>query len=73
MDVGASRIQIASGVDAAATAGMRSVGYKVESTGAAILGSAAFCDANMDGVVNTLDLVLISSAGKFGSSQAAFW
>jgi len=102
VDVGGSRIQIASGADAAvikadvlagrggagdwtgtsginssvaagAVAGTRGVGYRVDAGGAAILGYAAPGDANMDGAVNSLDLVLISSEGKFGSGQAAYW
>lgn len=64
---------IVSSAIAAAEPGTRSIGYVVAADGSAIVGFAAPGDANMDGVVNTLDLVMISSSGKFGSGQSSFW
>jgi len=58
---------------AAATPGTRSVGYRVAGDGSGVVAFAAPGDANLDGVVNTLDLVLISAEGRFGTGQAADW
>lgn len=58
---------------AAASAGARTVGYRVGSDGSALLAFAAPGDVNLDGVVNTLDLVAMTAAGKFGTNAAAVW
>lgn len=58
---------------AAASAGTRTVGYRVGEDGSALLAYAAPGDANLDGVVNTLDLVAMTAAGKFGTTAAAVW
>jgi hypothetical protein len=51
------------------------VGYRVLGTGAAIVAWAAYGDSNLDGQVNTTDINLINTGGKFGqgASTGAVW
>jgi hypothetical protein len=51
------------------------VGYRVLGSGAAIVAWAAFGDSNLDGIVNTTDINLINTGGKFGAgaSTGAVW
>ncbi|MBM4021472.1 MAG: hypothetical protein FJ284_04370 [Planctomycetes bacterium] len=58
---------------AAAIAGTRSVGYRVEADGSAFVSFAAPGDVNLDGAVNSLDLVMISASGTFGTGVPSVW
>ncbi|MBM4021238.1 MAG: hypothetical protein FJ284_03185 [Planctomycetes bacterium] len=64
---------ITSSAAAAAAAGTRAVGYHVAGDGSLRISFAAPGDANLDGLVNTLDLVAISASGKFGQNLPASW
>jgi len=64
---------ITSATAAAASAGTRSVGYRVEADGSAFVSFAAPGDVNLDGAVNSLDLVAISASGTFGTGLPSIW
>jgi len=51
------------------------VGYRVFTSGSAIVAWAAFGDANLDGQVNSTDIQLINSAARFntGTNPVAVW
>ncbi|MFM9025550.1 MAG: beta strand repeat-containing protein [Planctomycetaceae bacterium] len=50
------------------------VGYRVFASGSAIVSWSAFGDVNLDGQVNSTDISLINSGGKFGmEGNAATW
>ena len=53
----------------------RAVGYRVNSDGVLTIAWAAFGDSNLDGQVNSTDVTLINSSGKFGqgSSTGSTW
>ena len=49
------------------------VGYRVLPDGSLEIGVAAPGDANMDGEVNSLDLVALNAAGAYGTATSAGW
>jgi autotransporter-associated beta strand protein len=49
-------------------AAFRGVGYRVLPDGSLVIGYAAVGDANLDGYVNSLDLVTLNTAGAYGAS-----
>lgn len=50
------------------------VGYRVFTTGSAVVAWAAFGDVNLDGRVDSTDISLVNSGGKFGQAGgAATW
>ena len=53
----------------------RAVGYRPLADGSLVVGYAAVGDATMDGSVNILDLIAISTSGTYGSAagSAAWW
>jgi autotransporter-associated beta strand protein len=59
--------------DAAAAPGSRGVGYLLGDDGSATVAFAAPGDTNLDGAVDTFDLVAIDAAGRYGNGQAAAW
>ncbi len=59
--------------DAAAAPGSRSVGYLLGDDGSATVAFSAPGDTNLDGAVDTFDLVAIDAAGRYGSGQPAAW
>jgi len=59
------------GPKASAGASTALVGYRVLASGAAIVAWAAAGDANLDGVVNSIDTSLINNGGMWGKGNAA--
>jgi len=59
----------------AGTAAQPVVGYRVSATGAATVAWAAFGDVNLDGRVDSTDISLVNSGGKYGlaGGGAAWW
>jgi autotransporter-associated beta strand protein len=51
----------------------REIGFRVLPDGSLEIGVAATGDANMDGEVNSLDLVALNAAGAYGTATAAGW
>lgn len=53
--------------------GSRTIGYRINPDGSALVAFAAPGDANLDGRVDLQDLIQISTAGRFGSGLGADW
>jgi len=64
---------IASSAAAAVPGGVRTVGYRVGSDGAAVVAFAAPGDIDLNGKVDVFDIVAINAAGVYGSGGAATW
>jgi uncharacterized lipoprotein YddW (UPF0748 family) len=58
---------------AAASAGSRAVGYRIDASGSAAVAFAAPGDVDLDGVVDVFDLVDVNAAGRYGTGLAADW
>ena len=58
---------------ASAAGGTRTVGYVVESNGAARVSFAASGDVDLSGSVDVFDLVNINSGGRYGTGAASVW
>ncbi len=66
---------VTSGGKASPSSANPAVGYRVLSSGAAVVAWAAYGDANLDGQVNITDVNLMNSGGKYGQgvSTNAVW
>ncbi|MFM1904726.1 MAG: hypothetical protein RLZZ440_2626 [Planctomycetota bacterium] len=58
---------------AVGASGTRTVGYTLGADGAAIVAFAAPGDVDLDGEINTFDLVGINASATFGNGQPAIW
>jgi fibronectin-binding autotransporter adhesin len=64
---------VTTGGKASETSANPVVGYRVLTSGSAIVAWAAYGDTNLDGLVNSSDIGLIIAGGKFGKGTGAVW